>query len=320
MADDYENLNWVRVQKKTFTRWCNTYLLERQLKIEDLSTGLSDGKALLALLEQISSKTVAPVYNKNPKIRVQKIENVNFSLEFLQKEGIKLVGVGGGDIVDGNLKLILGLIWTIILRYQISCQEGNSARAELLEWVRSQIPEYNINNFAGDWTSGRAICALGEAVQPGQMNLPKDFTNDAVQNANLGMTKAEQNMNIPQILDAEDMVNAPDELANMTYISYFRDYWQSMMDSMAWPDSCTFLSFTAHVQSARRNGQIKTVGGDRFIASIKGPNGDVATQVFDNNNGTYNVSYQLPGSGTYQVSVKVQGKDIRGSPFQQVIQ
>lgn len=27
---------------------------------------------------------------------------------------------GSGDIVEGNLKLILGLIWTLILHYQIS--------------------------------------------------------------------------------------------------------------------------------------------------------------------------------------------------------
>jgi hypothetical protein len=73
--DDYENLNWVRVQKKTFTRWCNTYLLERRLKVEDLSTDLGDGKCLINLLEQISSKTVATNYNKNPRMRVQKIEN-----------------------------------------------------------------------------------------------------------------------------------------------------------------------------------------------------------------------------------------------------
>jgi len=317
--DDYENLNWVRVQKKTFTRWCNTYLLERRIKIEDLSQDLGDGKALINLLEQISSKQVAPVYNKNPKIRVQKIENVNFALEFLKNEGIKLVGVGGTDIVDGNLKLILGLIWTIILRYQIQVAEGNSARAELLEWVRQRIPEYNINNFAGDWASGRAICSLAEAVQPGQMNLPSDFTADAIHNAQMGMEKSEQNMNIPMILDAEDMCNAPDELANMTYISYFRDYWNSMMEKMAWPENCTFLSFTAHVQAANKGGRLQTQGGDHFVANVNGPSGQVPATVLDNGNGTYNISYQLPSAGQYSVSVKVNGRDIRGSPYQQIV-
>jgi hypothetical protein len=320
MAEDYESLNWVRVQKKTFTRWCNTYLVERMMSIENLSTDLADGKNLLNLLEQISSKTVAQVYNKNPRIRVQKIENVNFSLTFLKNEGIKLVGIDGGDIVDGNLKLILGLIWTIILRYQIQfAGQGGSARQELLDWVRSQIPEYNINNFAADWTSGRAICALGEAIQPGQMNLPQDFSDDAMTNCAMGFDKAEQNMSIPKILDPEDMALNGDELANMTYISYYRDYWQSMLEKMAWAENCTFLSFSAHVQAATRDGMPKTDGGDKFLAAITGPTGDVANRVDDNGNGTYSVHYTLPGAGEYSISVKVQNKDIAGSPFKQIV-
>ena len=34
---------------------------------------------------------------------------------------------GSGDIVGGNLKLILGLIWTLILHYQISKGLSNAA-------------------------------------------------------------------------------------------------------------------------------------------------------------------------------------------------
>jgi len=74
MADaDYESLKWVQVQKKTFTRWVNTYLVQRRLQVNDLSTDLDTGINLLNLLEQISGKQVAANYNKNPKMRVQKI-------------------------------------------------------------------------------------------------------------------------------------------------------------------------------------------------------------------------------------------------------
>jgi hypothetical protein len=62
----------------------------------------------------------------------------SFVVSFVTRAGIKLVGIDGGNIVDGNLKLILGLIWIIILRFQIQVQEGNSARQELLEWVRGE--------------------------------------------------------------------------------------------------------------------------------------------------------------------------------------
>jgi hypothetical protein len=59
------------------------------------------------------------------------------------------------------------------------------------------------------------------------------------------LNKAEQNMKIPQLVDAEDMANAPDELAMMTYISYYRDYWQSLMDKLACPEVRTCAA-TSH--------------------------------------------------------------------------
>jgi len=314
MADDYENLNWVRVQKKTFTRWCNTYLVERKMRIDDITKDLASGVCLINLLEQISGKTVAANYSKNPKMRVQQIENVNFSLNFLKTEGIKIVGIDGANIVDGNLKLILGLIWMIILRFQIQVNEGNSARQDLLDWIRSQIPSYNINNFTSDWQNGRALLALTEAVQPGQLNLPADFSNDAIANCNLAFNKARDNMRIPVILDAEDMVHAPDDLANMTYLSYFRDYWNSQMSKMAWPEACTFMSFTCHVQARKKTGATKDEGGDNFQATVTP---SVPTKVVDNGNGTYAISYSLPSAGQYSVAVTLHNKNIKGSPFTQ---
>jgi hypothetical protein len=287
------------------------------MTITDLSTELESGLVLLNLLEQISGKVVATNYNKQPKMRVQKVENVNFSLQFLTKEGIKLVGIDGGNVVDGNLKLILGLIWIIILRFQIQVQQGNSARQELLEWVRARIPEYDIKNFSSDWSSGRAICSLAEVVQPGQMNLPSDFKSDPIANAQMGLTNAYNNMKIPMLVDAEDVANAPDELAMMTYISYYRDYWTQMMDKLAFPEKCTFSSFTCHVQAANRSGKNRTDGGDAFSGEVKGPGGVVPAQVVDNRNGTYAISYTLPQAGTYTVSVKLQNKDIKGSPYTQ---
>jgi len=316
MSDDYENLNWVRVQKKTFTRWCNTYLVERKMVVNDLTKDLATGVLLINLLEQISGKTVAPNYAKNPKLRVQQCENVNFSLEFLKKEGIKLVGIDGANIVDGNLKLILGLIWMIILRFQIQVNEGNSAKQDLLEWIRSQIPSYNIQNFASDWQSGKALMALTEAVQPGQFKLPQDFS-DPISNCNLAFNKAKDNMRIPVILDAEDMVHAPDELANMTYLSYFRDYWTSMMSKLAWPENCTFMSFTCHVQAVKKSGDRKDEGGDNFQATVTGGGHNVPTKIVDNGNGTYAISYTLPGPGQYSVAVTLQNRNIKGSPFTQ---
>jgi len=47
-----------------------------------------------------------------------------------------------------SCSLILGLLWTLILRYEIKSGDDNaSAMDDLLKWVRSKIPEYDIKNF-----------------------------------------------------------------------------------------------------------------------------------------------------------------------------
>jgi filamin len=239
---------------QTFTRWANTYLKERMMKVNDLQSDFSDGVLLINLLEVISSKEIRG-YNKKPKLRPQKMENNDFALQFLKREGIKLVNIGASgecavsfdffslivcislcslfslfspfvDITDCKLKLILGLIWTIILRYQIQIEEGKSARSDLLKWVRQQIPEYNINNFGKDWNDGKAIVALSNSLEPGiYPNHMQLDANDSLENAKLGTDLAEKHFEIPKVLAPEDMVNSEvDELSVMTYISYFRDY------------------------------------------------------------------------------------------------
>lgn len=52
-------------------------------------------------------------------MRFHKIANVNKALEYIESKGVKLVSIGAEEIVDGNVKMTLGLIWTIILRFAI---------------------------------------------------------------------------------------------------------------------------------------------------------------------------------------------------------
>lgn len=52
-------------------------------------------------------------------MRFHKIANVNKALDFIASKGVKLVSIGAEEIVDGNVKMTLGLIWTIILRFAI---------------------------------------------------------------------------------------------------------------------------------------------------------------------------------------------------------
>ena len=72
---------------------------------------------LLKLLKVLSGeKLQRPTKGK---MRIHCLENVDKALQFLRDQHVHLENLGSGDIVDGNARLTLGLIWTIILRFQV---------------------------------------------------------------------------------------------------------------------------------------------------------------------------------------------------------
>ena len=87
-------------------------------------------------------------------MRLQSIENMNTALAFIKKRGVPLTNIGSEDLVDGNEKLILGLIWSIILRFSIAdiSQDGLTAKEGLLLWVQKRTAPYSADFFVRDFT------------------------------------------------------------------------------------------------------------------------------------------------------------------------
>jgi len=325
---------WVKIQQRCFTRWCNTFLGERMMKIENLETDFADGILFINLLEEISNKEVAKRYNKKPRIRAQKLENLSFCFKFLKDERIKLVSMGPEDLCDGNLKLTLGLIWTLILRFQINRGDGSgSAKHALLEWVRSKIPEYNINNFTSDWQDGKAIYALANAVEPGVLD-PNGMTDNALENAQKTFDTCEEKMKIPKVIDPSDMVENPDEHANMTYISYFRDYLEraksreeeERLRRTAVASKCkvygpgleggeALIPTEFTIEAINAKGNRCPCGGHPFNVKIKSPQGPIDHTMTDNEDGTYRVEYTPLNEGIHNIAVTLEDKHLPGSAF-----
>ena len=115
------------------------HLGKRGKSIENIQTDFGDGIKLVDLLEVISAEPLGK-FNKNPKMKIHKIQNVNIGLDFIAKKGVKLWGISSEDIVDENLKLILGMIWTIILRFAIAdiSEEELNAKEALLLWCKKK--------------------------------------------------------------------------------------------------------------------------------------------------------------------------------------
>ena len=223
---------WKRIQQNTFTRWTNQHLKKANMTITDLETEFSDGLKLIALIEVLSHKEM-PTYNKKPKIRMMKLENVSIALEFLDKEGVVLLSIDSSHIVDCKLKLILGMIWTLILHYSISIpmsrpgsekdKQNKTPKQQLMDWVNIHMPDLNVNNFTSDWKDGKTIGALVESTGPGLCPDWQDWDpNKPVQNATEAMDLAENWLDVPKLLTPEEMVNPNiDEQSMMTYLSQF---------------------------------------------------------------------------------------------------
>ncbi|XP_045137790.1 spectrin beta chain, non-erythrocytic 1-like isoform X9 [Portunus trituberculatus] len=225
------------IQKKTFTKWMNSFLVKARLEVVDLFTDLADGKMLLKLLEIISGEKLGKP--NNGKMRVHKIENVNKSLAFLHTK-VRLESIGAEDIVDGNPRLILGLIWTIILRFQIQeieidvdeeneSSEKKSAKDALLLWCQRKTAGYRgvqIEDFSRSWRDGLGFNALIHAHRPDIIDYNSLIQKNHIDNLNNAFTVAETHLGIASILDAEDVdTNKPDEKSIITYVaSYYHTF------------------------------------------------------------------------------------------------
>uniref|UniRef100_A0A4W6F7P1 Filamin C n=1 Tax=Lates calcarifer TaxID=8187 RepID=A0A4W6F7P1_LATCA len=228
-----EDAPWKKIQQNTFTRWCNEHLKVINKRINDLQKDLSDGLKLIGLLEVLSQKKMYRKYHSRPNFRQMKLENVSVALEFLEREHIKLVSIDSKAIVDGNLKLILGLIWTLILHYSISMpmwedEDDEDAKKltpkqRLLGWIQNKVPQLPITNFHRDWRDGKALGALVDNCAPG---LCPDWEtwdpSQPVENAREAMQQADDWLGVPQVIAPEEIVDPNvDEHSVMTYLSQF---------------------------------------------------------------------------------------------------
>ncbi|XP_066176789.1 spectrin beta chain, erythrocytic isoform X1 [Sylvia atricapilla] len=233
LADERE-----AVQKKTFTKWVNSHLARVTCRISDLYMDLRDGRVLIKLLEVLSGELL-PKPTKG-RMRIHCLENVDKALQFLKEQRVHLENMGSHDIVDGNHRLVLGLIWTIILRFQIQdiiveTQEGRetrSARDALLLWCQMKTagyPHVNVTNFTSSWKDGLAFNALIHKHRPELVDFQNLTKSNARHNLEHAFSVAERHLGITPLLDPEDVFTEnPDEKSIITYVVAFYHYFSKM--------------------------------------------------------------------------------------------
>ncbi|XP_071998354.1 dystonin isoform X27 [Engystomops pustulosus] len=225
-----------KVQKKTFTKWINQHLMKVRKHVGDLYEDLRDGHNLISLLEVLSGDTLP---REKGRMRFHRLQNVQIALDYLKKRQVKLVNIRNDDITDGNPKLTLGLIWTIILHFQISDihvtgeSEDMSAKEKLLLWTQQATEGYSgirCENFTTCWRDGRLFNAIIHRYRPDLI----DMDTVAVQSNNTNLENAfyvAEKLGVTRLLDPEDVdVSSPDEKSVITYVSSMYDAFPKTPD------------------------------------------------------------------------------------------
>ncbi|XP_045505244.1 dystonin isoform X23 [Colias croceus] len=213
------------IQKKTFTKWVNKHLKKVNRHVNDLFEDLRDGLNLISLLEVLSGEHLP---RERGRMRFHMLQNVQMALDFLRYKKIKLVNIRAEDIVDGNPKLTLGLIWTIILHFQISDivvgQEPNvTAREALLSWARRSTAKYpgvRVSDFTSSWRDGLAFNALIHRNRPDLIDWRNIRSRQVRERLETAFHVVEKEYGVTRLLDPEDVdTHEPDEKSLITYIS-----------------------------------------------------------------------------------------------------
>ncbi|KAK7086764.1 Spectrin beta chain, non-erythrocytic 1 [Halocaridina rubra] len=226
-------------QTKTFTRWVNSHLRKRNLQCSDLFQDLRNGILLMDLLEIITGEALGrPMRGKT---RFHYVANCNTCIDFVNSRA-RLESIGGEDIVDGKKTLTLGLIWTIILRFQIqnlvivdeeeddvernakiNATPKRSNKQLILDWckkVSGNYPGVNIQDFSNSWRDGLGFNALIHAHRPDIIDFDSLKPDEPIKNLNNAFDVAHKELGVDKILDAHDIAQMdPDEKSILTYLA-----------------------------------------------------------------------------------------------------
>ncbi|KAL1131833.1 hypothetical protein AAG570_011445, partial [Ranatra chinensis] len=143
---------------------------------------------------------------------------------------VKLVNISSNDIVDGNPKLILGLVWSIIQHWQVHSHlkelmtdmEQTNLEKTLLLWCRKNTQNYagvDIRNFTTSWSDGLAFNALLHRFRPELFDFELISKRTPAARLEHAFKFAQLQLNIERLLDPEDVnTSVPDKKSIMMYV------------------------------------------------------------------------------------------------------
>ncbi|XP_020223804.1 fimbrin-1 [Cajanus cajan] len=170
-------------EERCFRLWINS--LGISTHVNNLFEDVRNGWILLEVLDKIFPGTVNWKQATRPPIRMpfRKVENCNQVIEIATELRFSLVNVAGNDIVQGNKKLILALLWQLmrftmlqLLKNLRSHSQGKEiSDVDILKWANRKVKSIgrtsHIESFKDkSLSSGLFFLELLSAVEPRVVN------------------------------------------------------------------------------------------------------------------------------------------------------
>ena len=220
---------WIETQIIGFTSLVNSFLSRRKQKIENLETDFKDGLRLADFIELAGHVELAGI-DYFPKGKIQSIQNLAICLEYLSSVNVRLLGINAGTIYDGNLKLILGLLYSTIRNphftkmpqgeSSVQADKGKqSFESQLLQWVQERVASYGLKatDFKVSFNDGKIFGALVHSIDSSAINLDS-LNDDPTHNLNIVFDAALEKLQIPKLLAVEELTSGnPDERSIVLY-------------------------------------------------------------------------------------------------------
>ena len=144
-------------EERVFRMWVNSLGIE-DMYVNNLYEDLRDGVVLLKLENKVQPGIVQWKQVKlNPKNKFSKVANCNYAVVIGKSMKFSLVGIGGVDILNGNKKLILAVVWQLMHRHTMNVLTaiGGGKKADdkfIVDWANEVVasngkPDSSMRSF-----------------------------------------------------------------------------------------------------------------------------------------------------------------------------
>eukprot|EP01156_Anaeramoeba_ignava_P021899 Anaeramoba_ignava/c19907_g1_i1.p1 GENE.c19907_g1_i1~~c19907_g1_i1.p1 ORF type:complete len:642 (-),score=152.74 c19907_g1_i1:550-2475(-) len=225
-----KNQDWVRLQRKIFSRWVKQKLLRTrpEIQVNDVVEDIKDGVLLINLIEVLSESKYDGKYVAKPKMSIHRIDNLNNGLKFAWSKGVDMkVKPSAEQLEKGDQRGTLALVWAIMMKY-IKIDDGSggealNAKDALLMWCKNKTAGYKgveITDFKKSFADGMALCAIIHKHRPKMIDWESLDSSDPIKTLKTAQDAAEKYFALEQYI-TPDEIRRLDENSMVVYVSEY---------------------------------------------------------------------------------------------------